>query len=69
MKSYIRKCKKCKNYTLKNTCPKCGTETSVSIPARFSPEDHYGEYRRRLRRLEESKMNLNQFEDKNKKEK
>lgn len=51
MKSKIRKCRKCKNYTLKNICPKCGEETTVSIPARFSPEDHYGEYRRRLRHL------------------
>ncbi len=53
MRSNIRRCTKCSRYTLKGKCPECGAETKVPIPARFSPEDHYGEYRRRMRRIAE----------------
>jgi len=48
MRSLMFKCDKCGLYTLKGTCPKCGSPTRVPIPARFSPQDHYGEFRRRL---------------------
>lgn len=33
-------------YTLLEDCPDCGVETVPAAPARFSPEDPYGEYRR-----------------------
>jgi len=46
----IRKCPECGRYTLKETCPACGAKTKVAHPPRFSPEDPYGEYRRRLKR-------------------
>ncbi len=46
MKSIIRKCPNCGRYTLKTICPECGTHTRMVIPPRFSPEDHYGKYRR-----------------------
>jgi len=46
----IRKCPSCGRYTLREVCPVCGSETKVAHPARFSPEDPYGEYRRRLKR-------------------
>jgi len=36
-------------YTLGETCPDCGAVAANSAPARFSPEDPYGEYRRRAR--------------------
>ncbi|AFL94669.1 putative H/ACA RNA-protein complex component Nop10p [Thermococcus cleftensis] len=46
----IRKCPSCGRYTLRETCPVCGEKTKVAHPPRFSPEDPYGEYRRRLKR-------------------
>ncbi len=50
MKSLIKKCPKCGRYTLKDFCPVCGERTIMSIPPRFSPEDPYGEYRRKLKK-------------------
>ncbi|WP_202318436.1 RNA-protein complex protein Nop10 [Archaeoglobus neptunius] len=50
MKVSMRKCPNCRRYTLKETCPKCGAQTYMPIPPRFSIEDPYGKYRRRLRR-------------------
>jgi len=46
MKSDIRKCPECKEYTLQPFCPNCGVKTSGSAPPRFSPEDKYGDIRR-----------------------
>ncbi|MDH7507273.1 MAG: RNA-protein complex protein Nop10 [Candidatus Thermoplasmatota archaeon] len=45
-------CKNCKVYTLETICGKCKKETICKNPPRFSPEDHYGEYRRKLKKLE-----------------
>ncbi|HIJ98691.1 TPA: RNA-protein complex protein Nop10 [archaeon] len=42
----ILKCKKCSTYTLKKKCHNCGAETVNPEPAKFSPEDKYGKYRR-----------------------
>ncbi|WP_332898520.1 RNA-protein complex protein Nop10 [Haladaptatus sp. CMSO5] len=39
-------------YTLSATCPICGAEAVNSAPAKFNPEDPYGEYRRALKRRE-----------------
>lgn len=39
-------------YTLGDECPECGAPAINSAPAPFSPEDRYGEYRRRARRRE-----------------
>ncbi len=50
MKTLLRKCGACRAYTLMGTCPKCGGATFMPIPAKYSPEDRYGEYRRRLKR-------------------
>ncbi|HOO52883.1 MAG TPA: RNA-protein complex protein Nop10 [Methanothrix sp.] len=49
MRSKIKKCRICDLYTLKENCPICGAATSQTKPARFSPEDRYGRYRRALR--------------------
>ncbi len=50
MKVRMRKCPKCGEYTLRDTCPKCGEKTCTPLPPRFSPEDPYGVYRRKLRK-------------------
>jgi H/ACA ribonucleoprotein complex subunit 3 len=49
MRSKIKKCRSCDLYTLKENCPICGAPTHQTKPARFSPEDRYGRYRRALR--------------------
>ena len=50
MRSHLRRCPACGGYTLKEQCRSCGAPARVVAPARFSPEDHYGVYRRRLKR-------------------
>jgi len=45
----IRKCPRCKRYTLKDICI-CGERTITVKPPRFSPVDKYGKYRRMLKR-------------------
>ncbi len=47
---HILKCKDCSLYTLKPRCPSCGGETFRPIPPKYSPEDKYGEYRRKVKR-------------------
>ena len=42
-------CEKCREYTMKEECPKCGKKTVINKPARYSPEDKYGEYRRKTK--------------------
>ena len=37
-------------YTLSEHCPDCDAATSPAAPARFDPNDPYGEYRRRAKR-------------------
>ena len=46
----IRKCPNCKIYTFKEICPKCGSKTIRVIPPKFSPEDKWGDYRRKMKR-------------------
>jgi H/ACA ribonucleoprotein complex subunit 3 len=41
--------KKCCTFTLKEDCPKCGKKTKTVHPPKFSPEDRYGEYRRKAK--------------------
>jgi H/ACA ribonucleoprotein complex subunit 3 len=36
-------------YTLGESCPKCGKATARAGPAKYSPEDPYGKYRRALK--------------------
>ena len=52
MKARMAYCKACADYTLQSPCPRCGGKTVQNTPAKFSPEDTYGEYRRRLRKLD-----------------
>lgn len=49
--SEILYCPKCEEYTLEKLCKKCKTKTISKKPARFSPQDPYGKYRRELKKL------------------
>ncbi|OPY54868.1 MAG: Ribosome biogenesis protein Nop10 [Methanosaeta sp. PtaU1.Bin060] len=48
MRSKILRCTACGRYTLRAVCPVCGALTATTKPARFSPDDPYGKYRRAL---------------------
>ena len=58
MRSAIRVCADWRSthdrpvYTLGERCPACGADAVNSAPARFSPTDPYGAYRRALKRRE-----------------
>ncbi|MDR0523219.1 MAG: RNA-protein complex protein Nop10 [Candidatus Methanoplasma sp.] len=43
----MRRCCSCSRYTLGEACPLCGSRAVEPAPAKFSPEDRYGEYRRK----------------------
>lgn len=45
----IKKCTACTQYTLQDTCPECDEDTREPGPPSFSPEDKYGEYRRKTK--------------------
>ncbi|MDE1826558.1 hypothetical protein DYY67_1465 [Candidatus Nitrosotalea sp. TS] len=45
MKFLMRKCTNCKRYTLKDECPKCGSNTASVHPGKYSPDDKYARYR------------------------
>jgi H/ACA ribonucleoprotein complex subunit 3 len=45
MKKILR-CPKCLIYTMEETCSKCKVKTINPKPAKYSPEDKYGKYRR-----------------------
>jgi H/ACA ribonucleoprotein complex subunit 3 len=42
----LQKCPTCGFYTLQGTCPRDGAATIKPGPAKYSPEDPYGKYRR-----------------------
>ncbi|MDY6864365.1 MAG: RNA-protein complex protein Nop10 [Halobacteriota archaeon] len=50
MRSRLKRCDICNLYTLKDVCPKCCGYLSNPSPPRFSIEDKYGEYRRRMKK-------------------
>ena len=52
MKKLLLRCPGCKEYTLEAACPKCGEATLSPHPPRYSPQNKYGHYRRRLKYLE-----------------
>ncbi|HIH96263.1 MAG TPA: RNA-protein complex protein Nop10 [Thermoplasmata archaeon] len=47
----LKRCPKCREYTLKVTCPKCKVRTEQAAPPKFSPEDRWGKYRRKLEQM------------------
>jgi H/ACA ribonucleoprotein complex subunit 3 len=46
MKTLMKKCPACGAYSLKDVC-RCGSATVTPLPAKYSPDDRYGEYRRK----------------------
>lgn len=42
-------CRKCGVYTMKDICIKCNGKTENPKPAKYSPEDKYGSYRRKAK--------------------
>jgi H/ACA ribonucleoprotein complex subunit 3 len=46
--SLLRVCRTCGRYTMAAACPADHTETRTPHPARFSPQDRWGKYRRAL---------------------
>jgi len=57
LRTYLKRCPTCGTYSLGPTCKSCGIATIPPAPARFSPEDHYGVYRRRLKKKVEGEKN------------
>jgi H/ACA ribonucleoprotein complex subunit 3 len=49
MRKQILFCHACKKFTLKESCS-CGSKTISLRPAKFSPEDKWGKYRRIARK-------------------
>ncbi|MDO8056382.1 MAG: RNA-protein complex protein Nop10 [Candidatus Hermodarchaeota archaeon] len=51
MPRLLKKCSKCQVYTLNTQqCPSCDGPVQSAHPARFSIEDRYGSYRRKMKR-------------------
>jgi H/ACA ribonucleoprotein complex subunit 3 len=50
MALHILKCASCGRYTLKEKCPLCGKDAIQPMPAKYSPEDPYGKYRREAKK-------------------
>lgn len=50
MSEHILKCPKCSTYTMEPLCPKCNEKTFSPKPPKYSPEDAYGDYRRKAKR-------------------
>lgn len=47
---HIMKCPNCGRYTMKAVCDNCGEKTVTPVPPKYSPDDKFGEYRRRAKR-------------------
>jgi H/ACA ribonucleoprotein complex subunit 3 len=49
MKMKMHKCNSCNVYTIKDVCPSCNGDLNVIYPPKYSIEDKYGKYRRKLK--------------------
>ncbi|HIH43317.1 TPA: RNA-protein complex protein Nop10 [Candidatus Woesearchaeota archaeon] len=47
-KNQILKCTSCGKYTMKELCG-CGSKAVSPKPPKYSPEDKYGDYRRKVK--------------------
>lgn len=47
----INRCPECQVYTMAEECGQCGVKAVSPHPPKFSPEDRYGKYRRRLKKM------------------
>jgi H/ACA ribonucleoprotein complex subunit 3 len=50
MSVHILKCKDCGTYTISDKCPSCKGDAVSPMPAKYSPEDPYGKYRREAKK-------------------
>ncbi|EFD92274.1 MAG: H/ACA RNA-protein complex component Nop10p [Candidatus Parvarchaeum acidophilus ARMAN-5] len=48
----IRFCRNCEAYTLNKTCTKCGKETEINAPQKYSKDETVAYYRRKLKKEE-----------------
>ncbi len=48
---HILKCSECEQYTMKEVCG-CGGSVIMAKPPKYSPEDKYGHYRRKVKKQE-----------------
>lgn len=48
-------CMNCDEYTMSEICGRCRGKTVSRNPPRFSPQDPYGEYRRKLKKILDKK--------------
>jgi H/ACA ribonucleoprotein complex subunit 3 len=46
--SILHVCRACSRYTFADLCPQCHGPTRNPHPARYSPQDRWGKYRRAL---------------------
>ena len=46
MRASIRRCPFCGRYSTDAKCKKCNCSTVTAHPAKYSPDDRYGKYRR-----------------------
>lgn len=51
-------CKNCEKYSLKKTCDLCKEKTISKNPPRYSPQDNYGKYRRKLKKLQSKSWDI-----------
>jgi H/ACA ribonucleoprotein complex subunit 3 len=51
MANHILKCPECHSYSLRQDC-ECGGKRVSPKPAKYSPEDKYGAYRRAAKKAE-----------------
>jgi H/ACA ribonucleoprotein complex subunit 3 len=52
----LRRCTGCSQYTLKESCPRCGGVAESPHPAKFSLDDKYRRYRILMKRMAERKQ-------------
>jgi H/ACA ribonucleoprotein complex subunit 3 len=45
----IHFCSRCERYTMNENCPVCGAPAPQARPGKYSPEDRWGEYRRKAK--------------------
>jgi H/ACA ribonucleoprotein complex subunit 3 len=55
MSKEILFCNKCEKFTMKERC--CGQKTNSLKPAKYSPEDKWGKYRREAKKEQERLIN------------
>ena len=54
--THLFRCPKCDEYTLsEQICPRCGSSVVDPKPPKYSPQDKYGNYRRKAKRVTQQK--------------